>query len=438
MRMALPTTMAYAVMNLSLLADTYFVGVLGSDAVGGVTSAGVLVGVVITLAASLAVGAEVLISRACGAGRYDDARKVLGQAFSGGLIIAALFTVAGLLFSRPLLTAMALEPAMTEMGAQYLEVVSGGLAALFLFVPATVALRASGDAVTPMKAVALATLVNVVLDPLLILGLGPIPGLGTAGAGLASVLGRAAGLAFLARRFLSPTAELRLVARYMRPRWDLILAMGKTGVFAAIMMATYDVSALVLIRVVAGFGPQMVAAYGIVMRLYMVVSLPGFGFASASSALVGQNLGAGKPERAVATARSAIYSYGAVMVAVSALLIMFALPVMRVFAREEEVALLGAWGLALFAPTFPPVVVSMTLGRSMAGAGDTLTPMFVAIVSQLLVRVPLAIVLSAVWQQTGLWAALAASNVINMVLAVYVFRRGRWRRVAPSDTLYHQ
>jgi putative MATE family efflux protein len=432
MRMALPTTLAYVVMNVSLLIDTYFVGAVGSDAVGGVTAAGILVGILITLSASSAMGAEVMISRAWGAKRYEDARLALSQAFVAALALSALVTVAGLLGARPALGLLGLSPEVREQGARYLEVMFGGASMIFLFVPATVAMRATGDAITPMKAVALATIVNAALDPLLILGVGPIPALGTAGAGYASVLGRAVGLVYLGRRFLARDSELRLVPRLMVPRPDVLKSMGNVGLFAALWMFFYDISGLVLIRTVAGFGSATVAAYGIVMRIYSAVTLPAFGFATASSALVGQNLGAGKPERALATTRAAILTYGVVMVLVAAALVAFALPVMSVFAREAGVAEVGAWGLMLFAPSFPAVTVSMTLGRSMSGAGDTRSPMVMAFISQILVRIPAALLLSAALAQTGLWLALALSNVANMMAAIALFARGRWRRVDPS------
>ncbi len=431
LRLALPATGSFLLSNLFTLIDTFWVGRLGTDAVGGVTMGGIVLGLVFTVAAGLSIGAEAMVSRAWGAGDRRLASHVAAQAWLAGIVLTGAFSLGGFFLAGPLLKALLLPARVAAQGEAYLEVMALGIGTIFLFVPVTASLRAVGDTVTPMKAMMASTVLNIALDPLLIFGAGPIPGMGARGAALATVIARCVGLAWLGVVYFRNRSPLRASWRALRPDLPVLVRMADLGKYAALMMLFYDASSLALMSIVAAFGEATVAAYGIVMRLFLVVLMPGFGFADAASSLVGQNLGAGKPDRAVATAGAAIRVYGGITVLLSVVLALLGGPVMGIFSPEAEVVAAGAAGLSLYAPSFVFVIVSIMLGRAMSGAGDTITPMAIAGISQLLLRVPLAWLLADAWGETGLWLSLTFSNIMNAILSALFFLRGGWKRADP-------
>jgi len=428
-RLSLPMMGAALLDDLFTIVDLFFVGKLGPAAIAAVAVAGTIMGVLYMLAVGITTGCTALVAQAVGSGDRRGAEVVAGQSLA---MIVGLSVLAGgsSIFSRPLLTAFGAEPEVIAQGAAYLRVSLGGSFALLLAVTFGAALRGAGDAVTPLKIMGMGNLINIVLDPILIFGWLGFPALGVAGSAWATVAARAFAAAMLARLFfISGHEHFSLRARDLRPRMRTIWRMFKIGVFGSGQMLMRNLSAIVLIRIVAMFGTVALAAYGIGMRLRMVVMMPGMGFGNAAATLIGQNIGAHKPGRAEHAGWVVTGMYGLIALLMTGVFCALAEPLIAVFNADSRVVATGASFLRWFSATFAFMAFSIVLGRAMNGAGDTFWPMLITAVSMLALRIPLAWGLSVPWGETGIWAGVAMSNVAQGLLFAAAFHWGRWKRI---------
>jgi Na+-driven multidrug efflux pump len=208
--------------------------------------------------------------------------------------------------------------------------------------------------------------------------------------------------------------------------------MTKIGIFSSGQMFVLNLSAVALVKVVAALGTSVLAAYGIAMRIGMVMMMPGMGFGNAAATLVGQNIGACRPQRAERAGWLVAGIYCLVAVGMSVFCVIFARPVIAFFNNDLQVVAAGVAILRWYCATFLFISLSIVLGRAMAGAGDTLAPMVITAISMLGIRVPLAWRLSVVWGLAGILIGIAASSVVQGCLMVCAFHWGRWKRIGQS------
>ncbi|MFP4028969.1 MAG: MATE family efflux transporter [Candidatus Brocadiia bacterium] len=438
-RLAVPTWGGFVFLNLMHLVDMFFVGKLGPVAVAGVTMSSVMIGIVIVVALGIEGGTTALVANAFGREDERHAGIVTGQ----GLFIAMVLAVALAAFGNPLaphiLRLLGAEPGVVEVGSGYLRIISGGGLALLLHISLAAALRGAGDAVTPAKTLILANALNAILDPLLIFGMFGFPKLGVAGSALATILGR--GLAILALLIFmlsSRKSILELHVSDIWPRFEIIGRILRIGVFASGRAMLRNLGRLILMRLTASFGTAAVAAFGIGFRLQMLVLAPGKGFGTAAATMIGQNLGANQPGRA---SRSGWTATGTAMIIGGCLTALFwADPHMliRVFNKDPEVVEAGATLLKWFSASFPLMAAGIVLSQGMIGAGESLRPMIVTGMSQVVIAVPLAVFLATRWESVdGIWVALFTGNIAMGLLNALLFQRGAWKHTGarPGKTL---
>ncbi len=431
-RLSLPMMGAALLGDLFTIVDMFFVGKLGPPAIAAVAVAGTVMGVVYMLAVGVTTGCTALVAQAIGGGDRRRAEVVAGQSLAMAVAVSLLAGGASV-FSRPVFLAFGAEPAVVAQGTSYLQVSLGGSFTILLAVTFASALRGAGDAVTPLKIMGLGNLINIALDPILIFGWLGVPAMGVAGSAWATVTARAFSAAMLARVFfLNGHEHFSLHVRDLRPRARIIWRMFKIGVFSSGQMLMRNLSAIILIRIVAMFGTVALAAYGIGIRLRMAVMMPGMGFGNAAATLIGQNIGARKLGRAERAGWLVTGMYGLVALVMTAVFCTFAEPLIAFFNADSQVVATGASFLRWFSATFAFVAFSIVLGRAMNGAGDTFWPMAITAVSMLALRIPLAWGLSVIWRETGVWAALAASNVAQGLLFAAAFHWGRWKRIGQN------
>lgn len=254
--------------------------------------------------------------------------------------------------------------------------------------------------------------------------------MGVAGSALATVIARGVGLLFLLYVFMFRHPLFRLRIKDMRIDWDIIKRIARIGLFGSLQMFIRTFSALMLMRIVALYGTFAIAAYGIGMRLRMVVMMPGFGLAMATAVLVGQNLGAGKPERAERSGWIATGFYEIIVIAVATIFMVFSKDLVRVFNPHPEVIRLGTTYLHFVAITLLFIALSIVLGRAMNGAGETRSPMIITAVSLLVFQIPLAFILSQTLNlgTNGIWTGILISSIIQGIVMTLLFIRGKWKR----------
>jgi putative MATE family efflux protein len=424
---SLPIMVGNMLQNTFNIVDMIFVGKLGPAAIAAVGMSGVIMGILYVAIFGIYMGTTAMVARFIGAKEKTKAENVAMQSVLLGLFCYVVISIAGYTLSGPMLKGLGASDEVLIHGIKYIRVMFIGSIMMILSFILGSALRAAGDALTPMVILAISTVLNIGLDPLLIFGLWRFPELGVAGSAVATVIARAIGVSILLWLFLKDKAIIRL--RIANAKIDLPL-MGRImriGIFASIQGILRNVSGLILTRIVATYGTFAVAAYVVGMRLQFIVLMPGFGLATAVATLVGQNLGAKKPERAARTAWITVGIGAGIMAFLGLIYIIFARSIIGVFNDHPEVLKVGVVYLRILASTFGIIAFGIILGRALNGAGDTVSPMVITAVGLLGFRIGLSLILTQSLGLMGIWIGIASSSIIQGLMVTVWFSTGRWK-----------
>ncbi len=428
--LAIPMMLEMSMEAVFALVDIIFVSLLGTNAVAAVGLTEALVTVLYAIAIGFGMGVTAMVSRRIGAGDPDGAAAVAGQAIWVGALFSILIGIGGILFAADLLRMMGASGAVIAEGRGYTAVMLGGSASIIYLFLLTAAFRGAGDAPVALRSLALANGINIVLDPCLIFGAGPFPEMGVTGAAVATTIGRGTGVVYLAWHLFAGRGRLRLGVRHCRIVAALLARLVQISVGGVGQFLIATASWIVIMRVVALYGSAPVAAYTIGLRLIEFALLPAWGLGNAAATLVGQNLGAGKPGRAEQTTWLAARCNAALMLVLGGAMVVAAPSVVALFSEDPEVMRYGTSCLRILGIGYPMYAVGMIVVQAMNGAGDTWTPSLLNLICFWLLEIPLAYALAtgAGFGPNGVFWAIIISESTLTVLAVAVFRRGRWRR----------
>ena len=273
------------------------------------------------------------------------------------------------------------------------------------------------------------TVINIVLDPLLIFGLWGFPKLGVAGSAYATLIGRGVGVIVLLYLCWTGSAPISLKSVQFRVDFTEMLAILRLGVYSSMQGFWRHASRLGFLWVIGPYGKTVVAAYTICMRLRILVMNPGFGIANSVAPLVGQNLGANQVDRAERSARVANILGAAIMAVIGAIFLVFPETFIRIFTADTGVVEIGIVYLRFLAPTFGFIGFSLVLGKALNGAGDTFSPMVITLGSQLVVGLGLVIILSHLIGLNGVWIGIALSNIVQGCAMWLWYHTGRWKSI---------
>jgi len=427
-RLAVPTMASNFLFNAFGLVDMIFVGRLGPSAVAAVGLAQVILGLVIMLGMGVYVGSVAVVSRSFGEDNQPEAEHAAAQA----LLLAVLLGACLAAFIYPLapfaVKMLGAEPDVVDQGAGYLRISALGSTAIFVGIALYSVLRGAGDAITPLIANVIAVAVNAVLDPIMIFGLFGFPRLEVAGSAIATVCARGTGAAILFYLLFLGRHPINLRFRQMKPDFPMIWRLVRVGAFSSTEMLFRNVSMMIIYRLVAGFGTEAVAANAIVVKLRSMVIVPGWGLGTSAAALVGQNLGAGKPRRAERSGWLAVIYYTLIAAGAGIFLLSLPRPIVAAFTRDPEVMRLGILYARISAVGMMLIGMTVVLGRAMGGAGDTLSPMIVGALA-VVIRVTFAVILSSLWNSViGVWLGREIANLINSIVIGLWFSMGNWKR----------
>ena len=427
--LAIPMMLEMAMESIFAVVDIAFVSRLGTDAVAAVGITEALVTVLYAVAIGLGMGVTAMVSRRIGAKDAEGAARATGQSIWIGVILSISVGVFGVMFARDLLVIMGASDGVIETGTGFTTVLLGGSFSIVYLFLLNAAFRGAGDATVALRSLWIANGLNIVLDPCFIFGLGPFPEMGVTGAAVATTIGRGVGVAYQLWYLLRGRGRLAFGVRHLRFRfalaWQLLrISMGGIGQF---LIAT--ASWVALMRVVAMFGSPAIAAYTIALRAMEFIFLPAWGLGNAAATLVGQNLGAGSPDRAERSAWLAAKYNTVFMTIAGVLILVFAHTITGWFSSEAEVLRVGASCLRILGIGFPLYAVGMVMVQSMNGAGDTETPMTLNLVCFWLVQIPLGFMLATrtPLAVNGVFIAEVLAECLLTVLSVIVFRRGGWK-----------
>ena len=427
--LSLPLIIGNILLGSFSIIDMVFVGKLGPSAVAAVSLSGVILEIIWIAIMGVSIGTVAMIARFVGAKKFEKANNVATQsllmAFTGGIITAII----GFFFAEFILKAIGAEKEVLALGVLYFRILCFGALAVFPSVTLSFALRGAGDTITPTKVLIFSTGLNIILDPLLIFGPGWFPCLGVAGSAVATVIARTVEMFIFLFIFLTGRSHLHINLRALKIEPVIIGQILKIGIFASITELMWNISSLILMRIVAFYGTFAIAAYGIGMRLMMAIQMPGFGLAQSAATLVGQNLGANEPERAEKSAWLTLGFYEIIMIALTVAIFLFAPSVVAIFNNNLEVIKIGASYLRFMAATLMFIAMSIILAGAMQGAGDSFSPMVIDGTTLFLIRVPLVIFLanSLELATTGIWIGIAVSNIIEGLCMGFWFYQGKWK-----------
>ncbi|MCH2172079.1 MATE family efflux transporter [Myxococcota bacterium] len=426
--LAWPVTLAMLSESLVGLADMIMVGRLGSGAVAAVGVGGQILSASMVVMAAVSTGTMALVARRVGSGATREAQSIQGQAVTLSAMISLSVILPVISWARPLVGLFGIDTEVAGLAVDYTRLaVLAALPGAILFVVES-AQGAAGDTRTPLWINLGVNLLNVFLNWVLIFGNLGAPALGVKGSALATVLAFTAGTLVALGLAFSRRLRVSLEPVDLRLRWDSVRRVLDIGYPAALEQSLMQLGFILYLVFAARYGTDAVAAYFIGVRILGLSFLPGFGFAAAASALVGQNLGAREPGRA---ARVGWLSTGMAVASMSVLgflIVVFAQPIAEVFVDDPAVVSNTVWFIYMLGVSQPCMAIDFSLGGALRGAGDTRFPLLVVVVSFYGVRLALSVLVTFVWQLSlpWLWAALIGDYVVRAALKAWRFRQGRW------------
>lgn len=430
--LSIPMILEMVMESLFSVIDILFVSRIGVEAVATVGLTESVATLVYAISIGMSMGATAMVARRIGEGNPEAAAVTAVQALVIGVLVSAVIGLLGMVFARQILEAMGGSAEVVRSGTIYTRILLGSNVVIMLLFLLNGIFRGAGDAALAMRALWLANGLNIILDPLLIFGWGPFPELGLRGAAIATATGRGIGVVYQLWLLTRGSSTLRLVRRHLQLRWKVIEKLVKVSANGAIQFLISSASWIFLMRIIALFGDEAVAGYVIAIRLIIFTILPSWGLANATATLVGQNLGAGQPERAERSVWRASFLNVLFMLTVSMVYIIWAPSIIRFFDTTPEVVSAGIMTLRIICLGYLFFAFGMVVSQAFNGAGDTRTPMFINIICFWLIEIPLGYFLAVTfdWQLAGVCWAIAISETLLALIAIYIFRQGRWKEIA--------
>jgi len=427
--LAIPMMLEMAMEAVFAVVDIAFVSRLGTNAIAAVGLTEALITVLYAIAIGLGMGVTAMISRRIGARDPVAAAYVMGQAIWVGVAVAIIIGILGVTFAADLLRMMGASEGVVAEGRGFTAMLLGGNASILFLFLLNAGFRGAGDAPVALRSLTLANGLNIALDPCLIFGLGPFPELGVTGAAVATTIGRSIGVAYLFWYLFGGKGRLQFQLRNLAIAPDLIVRMIRISIGGIGQFLIATSSWIAIIRVVALYGSAPIAAYTIAIRLIEFVFLPAWGLGNAAATLVGQNLGAARPDRAEKSVWIASRYNVIFMTVLGVIFVVFAPQIVSLFSADEEIRNYGVSCLRILGLGYPIYAVGMIVVQALNGAGDTRTPSILNFIVFWLIQIPLAYWLATAvgFGPNGVFMSIVFSESVLTILAVLVFRRGKWR-----------
>jgi putative MATE family efflux protein len=395
--LAIPMVLEMGMESIFVIVDIFFVARLGADAVSTVGLTESVLTLLYAVAIGLSMGATALVARRVGEHDIDAARVVAAQTIWIAAALALVIGVLGVAYAEDLLGLMGAEPAVVAGGSGYTAIMLGGSATILLIFLLNAIFRGAGNAVIAMRALWIANGINIVLDPVLIFGLGPFPEMGVTGAAVATNIGRGVGVLYQLYRLSGARSQIGLRWSDLPFRSDIMLRLLRVSLPGAMQYTIAMSSYIFLMRIIAAYGSAAVAGFTIGIRIFAFTFLPAWGLSNAAATLVGQNLGAGQPERAESSVWLTAKYNAIFLVAVAVVFIAMPEPLVRVFTSDPVVIAYGVDCLRYISYGYGFFAVGMVVTAAFNGAGDTDTPTYINLFCFWLLQIPMAYLLAEVW-----------------------------------------
>lgn len=429
--LSIPMILEMSMESLFAIVDAFFVSRLGVDALATVSLTESVLTLVYALAIGLSMGATAMVARRVGEGNVAEAARSGVQAIYLATGISVFISVVGLFFAEDILAIMGASQSVIDTGVGYTRWMLGGNLTVMLIFLINAIFRGAGDASLAMRVLVLSNLLNIILDPILIFGWGPVPAMGVEGAAIATTIGRGIGVIYQLVHLLYGKGQIKIHSKNLPLDVGLIGRLIKVSAGGTGQFIIASASWIFLVRIVSTFGSEALAGYTIAIRILMFAILPAWGMANASATLVGQNLGAGQPERAERSVWRTGFFNMVFMVFITITFLTLARPIVEFF-TTDAVALQNAMQcLQVVALGYVFYAYGMVVTQSFNGAGDTRTPTLLNFVAFWMFQIPLAYALAIVFNlgPMGVYVAIVVAESLLAVAGILIFRRGKWKTV---------
>lgn len=435
--LAIPMMLEMVMESLFAIVDVFFVAQVSNNAVAtiGMTE-GVLM-LIESVAIGIAMAATAMVARRVGEKKTEDASLVAVQAIMVGIGVSILAGIIAFYYTDQILALMGGSENLIEEGRQYTRIIlSLNIILMLLFVFNGI-FRAAGNPAIAMRTLWLSNGLNIILDPIFIFGVGPISGMGVTGAAVATCTGRGVGVLYQIYVLSSGGSLIKIYREHIRPKLSIIKQIFKLSGGAAGQFLISTASWLFLVKILAEVGNEVdsegtiLAGYTIGLRVIIFSILPSWGLANATATLVGQNLGAGQPNRAERTVWKAALFNVIFLFIISLVFIFFAEKITSLFTHDVAVIDEASRCLRILSFGYIFFAYQMTLNQAFNGAGDTYTPTLITFCVMWLVQIPMAYFVSVMlgYGSVGVYAAIVISNLLASIITITVFRKGRWKQV---------
>ncbi|PSP84281.1 MATE family efflux transporter [Halobacteriales archaeon QS_1_68_17] len=431
--LSLPIVVTNLLQTAYNLADTFWLGRYSTEALAAISFGFPLVFLLFALGMGVSVAGSVLVAQHTGADEPREAEFAASQTMTFAVLVSLGLGTLGYLFVEDLLRLLGASPAVLPGATAYMQIVSMGLVFMFGFFVFISLMRGYGDTITPMLVMLGTVILNIVIDPLLIFGWGPFPELGVEGAAIATVFSRGLAMIVGLAILFSGRRGVRIRLGEMVPDLGHFRKMIRIGVPASVEVTGRAVSVNILLGIVGMFPTTVVAAFGIGTRVFSVIFLPAIAVDRGVETMSGQNIGAGRPDRAAATNHFAAKAMFLILGALGLVAWFGAAPITGLFTDDPAVVAVGADFLRFVAPSFGFIGLVRAYSGGLRGAGKTLSAAAIAVFVVGVVRLPVAWIAAGLMGSSGIWLSFTVSNILGGIAALLYFRRGTWRDADLTD-----
>ncbi len=427
--LAVPMVVEMLMEAVFAVVDIFFVAQLGADAIATVGITESLITIVYALAVGLSMATTAMVSRRIGEKDSAGASRVAFQSILTGLIISFVIAIPSVIFADDLLKLMGASENMYNQMSSYTTIMLGGNVVIMLLFIINAIFRSAGDAAISMRILIIANLLNILLDPLLIFGFGPIPALGIKGAAVATNIGRGLAVIYQFYILFYGHKRVQLTIRNIRIHYATIYQLIKLSLGGIGQNLIATSSWIGLVRIISVFGSEALAGYTIAIRVVIFSLLPAWGISNAASTLVGQNLGANKPLRAAKSVWSVSKINMVYMGLVGVILFLIPTTILNLFIDDLTIISSGESSLRIISLGFIFYGLGMVMVQALNGAGDTITPTWINFFCFWLLEIPLAYIMAIQLKigESGVYYSIIIAETAMALAAIWFFKQGKWK-----------
>lgn len=428
--LSIPMVIEMLLESVFAVVDIYFVSKLGAEAVATVGITESLITIIYAIAIGLSMSTTAIVSRRIGEKDTTGASKAAVQSILVAICTSLPLAFIGIFFASDLLGFMGAEELIIKEFSSYTSIMIGSNSVIMLLFVINAIFRGAGDASISLRVLWVSNFLNILLDPILIFGWWIFPELGIKGAALATVIGRGTGVIFQLYILIRNTSRIRILKEHLVIEWALIKNLIRVSIGGIFQWLIATSSWVILVKILSSYGSVVVAGYTIAIRIFVFSILPSWGMSNAAATLVGQNLGANKPERAEKT----IWTVAGInMIFLSLVGITFHVlsdQLIRFFTTDIDVILVGVKCLKVVTYGYLSYAFGMVVMQAFNGAGDTKTPTLINFICFWLTEIPLAYFLAVYlgWAQEGVFYSIVIAETVLAVIGLILFRKGHWKK----------